>query len=935
MLALEEIIKAKDEGKSVSLVDLGYDDHVGNKHIAGMAARDVYTHWHNEGWRNAFIMAVEDFCENQYEVHQKEIHSWLAEGHQKVSKAARGAVVKSYLIQKNTKVREYTRADGTHVDAYDKHGNRRSYAVPEGEGMDQAAAMAAALSNAYSRKVGGDHQQQIAFHIQDKFGAGRVETPDAGFLPNLADGERVVRQTPIGFKAGPKDLGMGTTNLLQAMGVNYNRAGSAGAAVQHMSNIGQAHNWYQRLESMTKVMALATGEVGGGAAIGAKIGGTKGAAIGAGIGTAAAVATAIGEAVMNHGPEVSRVLGPSIRKYGYRYRGQTTTPQQYSNVARDGKQTDGQGMKENNEQFETRLAFTLASADTKKGGLNAIPSKAENALLLKTGSTAPSHGFLLNAKGEVTQQAVGGNSDDHYVPFNLSKLNTLKGGSYVRTRVYGGPTTEDFSLAMRTGANRFTTISHNGTFTVQFDPRAATKKHGYEPRAVANRYAKLLDAIKHGNVTDPETNQALKLDERGYTVALQSLKRQYPLLIASVSHSTPKDLPELGGQRGGEHEVDSGYVRPMYLKPSEARAGYYDPLLSAPGQANQSYDAIAGYRSLKATHLLMQRAAAVQAAAPVAQTPVQRQVFRERTGNTIPDNLTPAQQATGEAAGGDFGAPIESYKTAAWPAGHMALMSRSAEGIFKGYLASDDANPLDGMHKDVTAWVNIMEAAQDGEPDAVAIMDDVRTGEGDARFDLMQAVSAIAGHTEDSGLINDINVFETGLGDKELGAEEPDDVEEIGEPGAESLSRVHKDPDYKDYVKYKEYANLKQLLETNRAASGDPNLKFKKAATQEIIDHWEKNPSDDSRYASVEQSKADYWQDTGANIDDYHGDDADGTPFQQMENREARAKMLEAGKTGKLPHDPSLFGPPEGVVPDPSDHYADDALRGLDPRDLD
>lgn len=874
MLALEEIVKAKSEGKQITLDDLGYTDHVGNTKIAGLAARDVYNNWGNAKWRNAFIMSVQDFCENQYEIHQKELHSRLAEGHAKVAKAARGAVLKSYLVEKSMKIEDYVRADGTHVGGYTRDGmrNHRTYAS---ENMDQVAAMTAAMSAAYSQKVGGSQQQQVMYHIEDPQGRGRVDTPTAGYLPDLADGERVVRQTPVGFKAGPKDLGLGTVNLLQAMGMNFHKAGSAGAAVQHMSNVGQSDNWYKRLEAMSKVMVLATGEVGAGAVIGNKIGGKRGATIGAGIGTAAAVATALGEAVATHGPEVSRVLGPGIRKYAYRYRGQTTTPQQYSTTARDGRQTDGQGGKESTRAFESRLAFTLASTDAEKGGISAIPSKAENELLLKTGSTAPSQGFLLDSKGNVTQQAVGSGTDDHYVPFNLAKVHTLQGGSYVRTRVYGGPTTEDFSLAMRTGATRFSTISHNGSFTVQFDPHASTKKYGYTPKMVTARYGKLLDAIKHGKVNDPDTGQPLKLDERGYAVALQSLKRQFPLLIQSVSHDTPKDLPELGGQRGGEHEVDTGYVRPMYLKPSEARGGYYDELLNKPGESNQSYDQMAGYRSLKATRLLMAQQAARPVAAPVVPGQRPNAARTERTGGLIPSGVGQREGERAEMAGTDTGEAQVSYniREDAWNSGHAAAMNHHMQGILTHYMAHLDGAPAD---PDAAEWLGIFQGAHQGDEGSLAALEKVRRG-GASRGVLLETINEIMPNdTDDPGLLINMQKFQDGLIDEDEGNVEG--ISESSAAGVDSLERIKASKHFDDA----------KLHDTMMVWAKDPNLGEAKRKQLSAYLNDPVGPND--KGYDPGKSKADYWDDPNKELPGAHPDDRNTnlTPFEQFRNRSAR-----------------------------------------------
>jgi hypothetical protein len=849
----------------------GYAEHIGDTLLAGIVARDVYTHWDDDVWRNAFIMAVGDYCENQVIAHQDELNKWIKIAQEKAVAKARQSVVKAYLVSKaaQTKVDPYTRRDGTHVGGY-----KRTYRparspqqeIPRGQSMhpqdynrEQSAAMTAAMVEAYNRKVDPKHHglQTVAYYIEDPMGNLRVETPDPGSTPSLKDGEFVRRQQALGFQ-NPANSGQHAVNLAQALGANHEKAGSAGAVVQGVSDIGKEHNWFQRLSSMSNVLHHATGGSGGPVPV--------------------QVATAMGAAVGQHGPEVSRVLGPSIRRYSYKYRGMTASPAQFNSTARSGLQ-EGEG---GPRQFEARLLHTLASTDKSTGGLGAVPTDAQNALLLQSGSTAPSQGFLLDAKGKVTQQAVG-HADDHYVPFNLAQLHTLKNGSYVRSRAYGGPTTEDVSLAMRSGARRISTISRHGVYTIEFDPRANTKRYGYTPRQVVHRYGRLLDAIESGKVKDPNNaDQILKLDARGYEVALQSLKAQYPLLIAEVRHEGAGQIPALEGRRAGSGERDTGYVRPMYLKPSDAKAGYHDALLNPGG--SKSYDELEGYRSLKATRLKMEKARAEEIRRQEQQPRSVAVQQHYRTGGVVPIGVAqrnPGEANRAEAAGTDTGAVVRSYdyRRDPWSAEHHAEMLGHAEALIRHHLARSQET---GERPDEFAveWYNIFKGARNGDPDMIEKLEKVRTGEGGHREDLIDGLNTLdldESADGDSGLITHWQGFQDGL------IESGDDegyVREVDQHGVESVASVQADPDWAEAEKHRIFTIWKK----------DPNLG---EAKRKQVHEWFEEPAgeNDLGYEETEPRGA-YWDDPELDLEFAHEDDFGLalTPYQQMANRMARAK---------------------------------------------
>lgn len=167
-----------------------------------------------------------------------------------------------------------------------------------------------------------------------------------------------------------------------------------------------------------------------------------------------------------------------------------------------------------------------------------VPSPELNALHLKAGTVPPSEGVILDSKGNVTSQAVG-YGDDHYLPFTLRGLRKLRGGSYIRTRTWGGPTSEDIRTALVGGARRLTVVSNNGVFTVDFDPDfKGGRRHNDKAHRMIGRYEHLLDAVRKGEVSraalDPTVLEDLEkeaagiytpsIDPQGYQRKLAELK---------------------------------------------------------------------------------------------------------------------------------------------------------------------------------------------------------------------------------------------------------------------------------------------------------------------------------------------------------------------------------------------------------------------------
>lgn len=139
----------------------------------------------------------------------------------------------------------------------------------------------------------------------------------------------------------------------------------------------------------------------------------------------------------------------------------------------------------------------------------------------RTGSEPPSEGFIIDRNGNIVAHAVG-RGNDYYLPFSMKHLRAMRnqeGVEYVRRRMIGGPTPEDFHIAMAMGADRFTIISNQGEFTVSLRTRA----HGIkvEHFQIVERYQELMDRA--------DKNKNLTLDR--YHKMLSAMRDEFPLHV--------------------------------------------------------------------------------------------------------------------------------------------------------------------------------------------------------------------------------------------------------------------------------------------------------------------------------------------------------------------------------------------------------------------
>lgn len=241
-------------------------------------------------------------------------------------------------------------------------------------------------------------------------------------------------------------------------------------------------------------------------------------------------ATFVGSA----GPEAEKVLGPYVQRAAYRYRGTETSPDKNLVRAFNGaemKQVDAIASGAPVPESAVAAAAALRTGDKRGRGLASammtdaafrsaeglsqdslsmqVRADMAGAELAQTlpkdpiiarlseaaGSILPSQGILINADGKVVSQAVG-NADDHYLPFDLRNLSTLRGGQYVRTRQSGGLTGEDIYAAVTMGARMVTVVSPSGVYTLEMAPDfRGARSMSDKARGMYDRYLKVLDAV--------------------------------------------------------------------------------------------------------------------------------------------------------------------------------------------------------------------------------------------------------------------------------------------------------------------------------------------------------------------------------------------------------------------------------------------------------
>ena len=272
--------------------------------------------------------------------------------------------------------------------------------------------------------------------------------------------------------------------------------------------------------------------------------GNAATAVGIPGGSTVAIAGQAANLAGNLGPNAERIVGPSVRRAKYRNQGTERPVDKDVRIAvRQSERAVLRDVMERlprNRQMEILTAVQQkhqpvsnfipaedALEATKRGALDylrtRVPDARRNSLREGSGKFAPSEGLIIDKEGKVVTQSMGV-AEDHYIPFSAKNQKKLEGGSYVRTRTIGGPTTEDIRTALTTGVKSFTVVSHSGVFEVEFDQDMRKANKG-RAKQMVERYGKLLDAVQSEQVKkSPLTAmERAELDE----IAEQKL-RQYP-----------------------------------------------------------------------------------------------------------------------------------------------------------------------------------------------------------------------------------------------------------------------------------------------------------------------------------------------------------------------------------------------------------------------
>lgn len=231
------------------------------------------------------------------------------------------------------------------------------------------------------------------------------------------------------------------------------------------------------------------------------------------------LALAVGQHVGTYGPEAQKVIGPHADKAAYRYRGTERTPDSklingLQSLRLSARHPTARGKREYLIHGELDPEGNWQPSTTLRYFRSLLPNANLNTLQRKSGTIPPSQGVILNRAGQVTTQSVG-YGDDHYLPFNLARLKALRGGEYIRTRSFGGPTTEDVYTGLISGARALTVVSHNGVYTLEFDDTLrGSRRYNDKAAQMVARYGQLLDAVKNGEITlatlDPTRRRELE-----------------------------------------------------------------------------------------------------------------------------------------------------------------------------------------------------------------------------------------------------------------------------------------------------------------------------------------------------------------------------------------------------------------------------------------
>ena len=341
-----------------------------NAAIAAKIAKIVDENWHDPAYRNSIIMALQAHVQETMWVHRHELQAIIHSEATKHSEKLRRGVMKAALSKRLQTVTK----DGWSPDQARLHPRGASGRFgeshvqrPQGPSLVDED-MAAQMSASFTRRTEMGKPSKVKYTTIDKDGKIETHVPEAGKLPDKSNGRRVLHAENLGIDE-PTTIGDNFYNVgLVLSGGDSEKAGQAGYAGAMADGVRAAvkaeGDWGTKLVSNLQMLDK----------------------LGAGKVPQAKAAIEIGKVVGQYGPEATQVLGPHARRARYRYTGVVAGPAQIDAVARSQRQ-DG----ESTQGFEARLALNLAQK---------LPTKSEHELLLKTGGTAPSEGYLLNKDAE-------------------------------------------------------------------------------------------------------------------------------------------------------------------------------------------------------------------------------------------------------------------------------------------------------------------------------------------------------------------------------------------------------------------------------------------------------------------------------------------------------------------------------------------------------
>jgi hypothetical protein len=320
------------------------------------------------------------------------------------------------------------------------------------------------------------------------------------------------------------------------------------------------------------------------------------------------------------GPQAEEVLGPYVQRTAYRYRGTETSPDRQvigafrspDMAAVDGlantpdKMADaGRGDSLSARPFGDRsgsgnkgqgsLPLTAArnaverglSGDSLRMQVRADVASAylvdklpKDPILARlseaSGQILPSQGLLVDADGKVVSQSVGF-TDDHYLPFDLKNLGSLRGGQYARTRMSGGLTGEDVYAGVTMGARQMQVVSPSGVFTLEMAPDfRGARGNSDKARSMYDRYLKILDAVENSglylqDISPQEKNRIeTEVRELGFKGTEARYEQEKRIDEARMSQRVLTEEDEKAAY--SETMAEMGLERPEQIRGAVARA---------------------------------------------------------------------------------------------------------------------------------------------------------------------------------------------------------------------------------------------------------------------------------------------------------------------------------------------------------------------------